>query len=114
MPWVSTIKYMLETVDHNVHFFHFTKYESKIFSETWVVGSLYKTRELLAFQGWTTDDQFSFQSNYFTLLAPPGCLQYFYEDFGLVQSFNFGGDYYGDTQYAICFNKGKKLDANLE
>ncbi|KAJ6641748.1 hypothetical protein Bhyg_06688 [Pseudolycoriella hygida] len=45
--------------------------------------------------------------------APPGCLQYFYESFGLVQSFNFGGDYYGDTQYGICFNKGKNIDSKL-
>ncbi|KAG4071001.1 hypothetical protein HA402_001438, partial [Bradysia odoriphaga] len=45
--------------------------------------------------------------------APSGCLQYFYESFGLVQSFNYGGDYYGDTKYAICFNRGKKADANL-
>jgi len=45
--------------------------------------------------------------------APPGCLQYFHENFGLVQSFNYGGDYYGDTQYAICFNRGKNLDATL-
>lgn len=51
--------------------------------------------------------------NHVLCTAPPGCLQYFYETFGMVQSFNYGRDYYGDTQYAICFNRGKKVNANL-
>ncbi|KAG4070974.1 hypothetical protein HA402_001411 [Bradysia odoriphaga] len=46
--------------------------------------------------------------------APDGCLQYFYQTSGVVQSFNFGHNYYGNTQYAICFNRNYNPNAILE
>lgn len=47
----------------------------------------------------TTDDGF--------WIAPTGCLQYFPEPNGSVQSFNFnnGGPYFGNWRYAICFRR---------
>lgn len=40
-------------------------------------------------------------------IAPTGCLQYFPEPNGTVQSFNFnnGGPYFGNWKYAICFRR---------
>ncbi|XP_037044410.1 uncharacterized protein LOC119080265 isoform X2 [Bradysia coprophila] len=46
--------------------------------------------------------------------APDGCLQYFYHSNGQVQSFNFGHNYFGNTQYAICFNRNYNPNAILE
>lgn len=47
----------------------------------------------------TTDDGF--------WIAPTGCLQYFPESNGTVQSFNYknGGPYFGNWRYAICFKR---------
>uniref|UniRef100_A0A6E8VYM9 CUB domain-containing protein n=1 Tax=Anopheles coluzzii TaxID=1518534 RepID=A0A6E8VYM9_ANOCL len=42
------------------------------------------------------------------LLAPTGCLQYFQDNYGTVESFNFGngaGPYLGGMNYAICFHR---------
>uniref|UniRef100_A0A182LVJ3 CUB domain-containing protein n=1 Tax=Anopheles culicifacies TaxID=139723 RepID=A0A182LVJ3_9DIPT len=42
------------------------------------------------------------------LIAPTGCLQYFTDTSGTVESFNLGtgaGPYLGDMNYAICFNR---------
>uniref|UniRef100_A0A182JFX4 CUB domain-containing protein n=2 Tax=Anopheles atroparvus TaxID=41427 RepID=A0A182JFX4_ANOAO len=44
----------------------------------------------------------------FGLVAPVGCLQYFTEPTGTVESFNFGagaGPYLGGLSYAICFQR---------
>ncbi|KAJ6641747.1 hypothetical protein Bhyg_06687 [Pseudolycoriella hygida] len=46
--------------------------------------------------------------------APDGCLQYFYQNAGVVESFNFGMQYLGNTQYAICFNRNYNQTAVLE
>ncbi|KAG4070918.1 hypothetical protein HA402_001355 [Bradysia odoriphaga] len=46
--------------------------------------------------------------------APDGCLQYFYQSTGRVDSFNFGHQYYGNTRYAICFNRNYNEEAMLE
>lgn len=46
--------------------------------------------------------------------APDGCLQYFYQSSGRVDSFNQGNYYYGDTRYAICFNRNYNDFAALE
>lgn len=48
------------------------------------------------------------------LPAPDGCLQYFYQPSGRVESFNFGSQYYGNTHYAICFNRNNNDNAMLE
>ncbi|XP_052864226.1 uncharacterized protein LOC128276158 [Anopheles cruzii] len=46
-------------------------------------------------------------------LAPAGCLQYFSEPSGTVESFNLGngaggvGPYLGGVNYAICFQRGR-------
>ncbi len=57
---------------------------------------------------------FFFRSIIITLSAPDGCLQYFYQSSGRVDSFNFGNYYYGDTSYAICFNRNYNENAMLE
>ncbi|XP_037044413.1 uncharacterized protein LOC119080265 isoform X5 [Bradysia coprophila] len=46
--------------------------------------------------------------------APDGCLQYFHQAAGRVDSFNFGNVYYGNTRYAICFNRNYNENAMLE
>ncbi|CRL06773.1 CLUMA_CG019555, isoform A [Clunio marinus] len=41
-------------------------------------------------------------------LAPPGCLQYYVQPSGQIDSFNFNngqGPYIGDMNYAICFRR---------
>lgn len=41
-------------------------------------------------------------------LAPTGCLQYFYEPVGEIQSFNYNsgnGPYLPNLEYAICFRR---------
>lgn len=48
------------------------------------------------------------------LAAPDGCLQYFHQTSGVVESFNFGRHYYGNTHYAICFNRNYNENAILE
>uniref|UniRef100_A0A182WGK5 CUB domain-containing protein n=1 Tax=Anopheles minimus TaxID=112268 RepID=A0A182WGK5_9DIPT len=42
------------------------------------------------------------------LIAPAGCLQYYSDTFGTIESFNLGsgaGPYLGGLDYAICFNR---------
>jgi len=46
--------------------------------------------------------------------APDGCLQYFYQDTGRVESFNHPTEYIGGAKYAICFNRNYNQDAVLE
>lgn len=46
--------------------------------------------------------------------APDGCLQYFYQTSGSVESFNYGKTYMGNTHYAICFNRNYNENAVLE
>lgn len=48
------------------------------------------------------------------LSAPDGCLQYFHQTTGVVESFNFGNNYLGNTHYAICFNRNYNENAILE
>uniref|UniRef100_A0A182PH76 CUB domain-containing protein n=1 Tax=Anopheles epiroticus TaxID=199890 RepID=A0A182PH76_9DIPT len=48
------------------------------------------------------------------LLAPTGCLQYFQDTSGTVESFNFGngaGPYLGAMNYAICFHRSRNSNA---
>jgi len=43
-----------------------------------------------------------------SILAPPGCLQYYPDPNGIFESFNYNnglGPYIGDMNYAICFKK---------
>lgn len=50
----------------------------------------------------------AFLSQYDKLLAPTGCLQYFTEDNGTIESFNYNqgnGPYLGNFSYAICVRR---------
>lgn len=50
----------------------------------------------------------SFFSQYDKLLAPAGCLQYFSDPNGTIESFNYNqgnGPYFGNLNYAICIRR---------
>ncbi|KAJ6643605.1 hypothetical protein Bhyg_08568 [Pseudolycoriella hygida] len=47
------------------------------------------------------------------LEAPKGCLQYFHKATGNIESFNYGASYFGNSRYAICFDKKQNNNAIL-
>ncbi|CAD7077506.1 unnamed protein product [Hermetia illucens] len=54
---------------------------------------------------WKVDRKLRFDQD---LIAPEGCLQYFIEDSGTFESFNYNngnGPYLGDMRYGVCFRR---------
>lgn len=53
-----------------------------------------------------------FRYNIFFLIAPDGCLQYYPDRSGIIESFNYNrglGPYTGNLHYSTCFRRGNDV-----